>query len=346
MRAVWFLTCLLLPVLTWSESFLDLVREADAATVQAAIDAGADLGARDGMNWTPLMYAASDNENAEVVQALLDAGADVTAREAMGGTPLMFAASYNESPKVLQLLIDAGADLEARNGRGNTPLMFAARDNENPEVLRLLLEAGADLEARNMLDSTPLMFAAEKNESAEVLQLLLDAGADLETHDGMGWTALMYVARYSDNPAMVHVLIDADADTTATNPDLESAWDLIQENEALSGTAAYAALKEEEDSYTINYFDDEADSGSPPVDDNVYAKHESVTLLDGGSLVRNGHDFDGWHLSSQEHSYYIGHFYPGDSFKMQPTNVFVYPAWEPVLPDRPANKREGDKRRK
>ena len=46
-RTLWALTFLLLPVLTWSESFLDLVKEADPATVQAAIDAGANLEARD-----------------------------------------------------------------------------------------------------------------------------------------------------------------------------------------------------------------------------------------------------------------------------------------------------------
>ena len=79
MRTLCVLTCLLLPVLTWSESFLDLVQEADAATVQAAIDAGANLEARNEYGWTPLMAAAAYNENAAVVQALLDAGADATA---------------------------------------------------------------------------------------------------------------------------------------------------------------------------------------------------------------------------------------------------------------------------
>ena len=86
MRTLWTLTCLLLPVLTWSESFIDLVKEADAATVQAAIDAGADLEARDANGLTPLMFAARFNENAEVVQLLLDAGADATATNEDGET--------------------------------------------------------------------------------------------------------------------------------------------------------------------------------------------------------------------------------------------------------------------
>ena len=86
MRGGCVLTCLLLPVLTWSESFFDLVKEADAATVKAAIDAGADLEARDEDGWTPLMQAAVRNENAAVVQLLLDAGADATATNEDGET--------------------------------------------------------------------------------------------------------------------------------------------------------------------------------------------------------------------------------------------------------------------
>ena len=120
-RALCVLTCLLLPVLTWSESFLDLVKEADAATVQAAIDAGTDLEARDDeFGGTPLMLAASNNANAAVVQLLLDAGADLEPRNEDGWTPLMLAARYNENAEVVQALIDAGADATATNEDGES----------------------------------------------------------------------------------------------------------------------------------------------------------------------------------------------------------------------------------
>ena len=117
-RALCVLTCLLLPVLTWSESFLDLVQEADVATVQAAIDAGANLEVRNEDGRTPLMLAAWYNENA-VVQVLLDAGADLEARDTeYGNTPLMFAARHNENAEVVQVLLDAGADATATNEDG------------------------------------------------------------------------------------------------------------------------------------------------------------------------------------------------------------------------------------
>ena len=50
------------------------IKEADAATVQAAIDDGADLEACSKFGETPLMYAAEYSENAALVQLLIDAG--------------------------------------------------------------------------------------------------------------------------------------------------------------------------------------------------------------------------------------------------------------------------------
>ena len=102
MRLVFVFLCLILPVLTWSESFFDLVKEGDAATVQGALDAGADPEARDLRSRTPLMFAAGFNQNVDVVQTLLDAGSDPNARTEYGSTPLMLAASLNENPAVIQ----------------------------------------------------------------------------------------------------------------------------------------------------------------------------------------------------------------------------------------------------
>ena len=54
--------------------------------MQLLIDAGANIEARaeDGMNYTPLIAAAFDNESAAVVQALIDAGADLKVRNESG----------------------------------------------------------------------------------------------------------------------------------------------------------------------------------------------------------------------------------------------------------------------
>ena len=82
--------------------------------------------------------------------------------------------------------------------------------NLTPAGVRAALDAGADVEARNEDGSTPLMFAAMENSNPEVLQVLLDAGADATAKNGMGKTA----------------------------------WDLIQDNEALKGSKAYWRLND------------------------------------------------------------------------------------------------------
>ena len=54
----------------------------------------------------------------------------------------------------------------------------------------------------------------------------------------------MAAAAYNENAAVVQALLDAGADATATNEDGETAWDLIQENEALEASPAYWALND------------------------------------------------------------------------------------------------------
>ena len=76
------------------------------------------------------------------------------------------------------------------------------------------------------------------------MQVLLDAGAGLEAGTEYGGTPLMLAARNNENAAVVQALLDAGADATATNEDGETAWDLIQENDALEGSPAYWALND------------------------------------------------------------------------------------------------------
>ena len=149
------------------------------------------------------------------------------------------------TPEAVQAELRAGADVEARGGEyTSTALMFAAAYNENPEVTKTLLQAGADVDARDEDGWTALMFAARWNDNPEVTEALLAAGADVNARAEDGWTALMNAARWNENPEVTEALLAAGADASAENAGGESAWDLIQDNEALQGTSAYWRLRD------------------------------------------------------------------------------------------------------
>jgi ankyrin repeat protein len=119
------------------------------------------------------------------VQALIDAGANVNAKERRGQTALMWAAADGHAD-VVDALIKAGAEYRRPLPAGFTPLCFAARNGHIGVTKRLIAE-GVEVnrameEARGGLNkpdpnTSPLMLAIE-NGHFELAAGLLAAGAD------------------------------------------------------------------------------------------------------------------------------------------------------------------------
>ncbi len=80
------LAALLAGVTLGQVEWFDTAAEGSVEDVRAALQAGAELEARDEYGRTPLMHAARHNENPAVVRVLLDAGADGAARDSLGRT--------------------------------------------------------------------------------------------------------------------------------------------------------------------------------------------------------------------------------------------------------------------
>src|SRR5262249_41629975 len=132
----------------------------------AAVPARAKEAPRDAL------WAAVRNSDTKAIQAALDAGADVNAKNEIGVTALWIAASKGKLDGI-DLLLDRGADVNARDGIWyQTPLSVSLGGfvgGGNTDVIKRLLKAGA-----KDVDAAALSAAARGN--VALLQLVLDTG--------------------------------------------------------------------------------------------------------------------------------------------------------------------------
>jgi len=99
----------------------------DAAEVGRLLARGADPGEPDGVQFTPLHFAAQE-QHPSVVEVLVKAGADVRATDRWGNTPLWRAVfTAHGDVTTSATLLAAGADPDAPNSTGVSPRRLAER---------------------------------------------------------------------------------------------------------------------------------------------------------------------------------------------------------------------------
>ncbi|MDA9160032.1 hypothetical protein N9O21_05845 [Rhodobacteraceae bacterium] len=100
------LTALLLTIASQAEADCDKLcdndwwKTATAADVQAELDAGAEVTAKDQYGSTPL-HEAAGHGSAEGIQALLDAGADPKVKDSLNKEPWLYA-QFNKRLKYVE----------------------------------------------------------------------------------------------------------------------------------------------------------------------------------------------------------------------------------------------------
>jgi ankyrin repeat protein len=129
----------------------EAARMGDVKTLEALLDDGADVNARDAEGITPLMHAArgerpeianpAPTDRPEVVELLIKRGADINAKTDSGFVALFWAARYGHD-RVAKILITHGADVNAKDKDGITAIQWAST-NQQAKVVELLKEAGA-----------------------------------------------------------------------------------------------------------------------------------------------------------------------------------------------------------
>jgi ankyrin repeat protein len=225
----------------------------DVGIVQALVESGADVNAKDLFGNTALIYAASGGHlslvrwlitqsvqvqaknqigmtalrraqmqgHAEIVALLKKYGAEDEAQgvaygagAAKGTLDLLQAASEGNLQGVRACLA-TGADVNAKNGEGWTALMLATLKGHREIVETLLRQDRAQVNARSHHGWTALRYAVSVGD-AETLRILLAAGAEVNAPDHDGWTALMQAAG-EGNLECLGILLAEGAETGAKN---------------------------------------------------------------------------------------------------------------------------------
>jgi ankyrin repeat protein len=165
--------------------FLELAEKGDIEAVEAFIEQGVDLNARNERGAHALMLSAFGGHT-RIAELLVDNGADVGLTDQGGFNALMLACECaTASLRLVRRLVEAGADVNALSGRKSTALMAAAKIG-HPAIVEYLVSAGADLDARNADHNITALIWAANGGHLPIVRFLLSKGADkgVMTHNG------------------------------------------------------------------------------------------------------------------------------------------------------------------
>lgn len=162
-----------------SSAALIAARARNLAALDALVEAGADIDARNRISLNPFLWACIDDD-IDVARRMVEAGTDLELTTRFDGVGIHPAAEkgYVELTRYLATLPDMNVNYT--NLCGWTPLLEAVilRDGgpAQQEIVRILLDAGADPKMVDQWGVSPLQHAEQLGFN-EIAELLREAGA-------------------------------------------------------------------------------------------------------------------------------------------------------------------------
>ncbi|TXJ39971.1 ankyrin repeat domain-containing protein [Brachyspira pilosicoli] len=217
----------------------------NADIVNALIEAGSDIRAKDDIDGATTIHIASANGNNEVINILLNKDNTlINEADSMKDTPLHWASIKNQTDTI-SLLLANGADTKLTNSDGNTVLHYAAMYGD-VNTVNALLEADSSLASvENNEGITPIYYAIILSDNDILSSLITNGQIDINKKDSLGYTPLHYAANYGNMEAVVLLVEEFNADKTIVNDDNFTASDIAANNsyytivEYLGGTVNY-----------------------------------------------------------------------------------------------------------
>lgn len=208
------------------KKLLDVVERGSANEVLEALDAGADVNAKNALGQTALHVAAARGHH-HVVSVLLDRGALVNEAAMDGSSPLAAACEHGHDI-VAGLLLKHKARPDAPALNGLAPIHIATRRGQRG-LVQLLLKHKVRYDAPVRSSSQTALMMACATGMSELAELLLDAGADPHAEDQDGNTPLHFAVS-DGNYRSTYLLLTAGADPDMPNAREETAFDLADQN--------------------------------------------------------------------------------------------------------------------
>ncbi|WP_157150950.1 ankyrin repeat domain-containing protein [Brachyspira sp. SAP_772] len=202
----------------------------NADIVNALIEAGSDIRAKDDIDGATTIHIASANGNNEVVTMLLNKDNTlINEADNMKDTPLHWASIKNQTDTI-NLLLENGADTKLTNSDGNTVLHYAAMYGD-VNTINALLDADSSLASvENNEGITPIYYAIIVSDNDILSSLITNGQIDINKKDSLGYTPLHYAANYGNMEAVVLLVEEFNADKTVVNGDNLTASDIAANN--------------------------------------------------------------------------------------------------------------------